>query len=237
MNLLKRAPDGRLSYHPKLIAFDLDGTLVDTAPDLVWAIERMLEETGRAPAGFDRARGWIGNGVPMLVKRALTGQMQPENTPEDYDSALARFKSLYTEHVFHLSRLYPGALKGLQQIRADGYITACLTNKHADFTMPLLERAGIARYFDFIGCGNQYEKQKPHPEPLLKTAERFSVTPAECLMVGDSENDVKAARAAGYAIACVPYGYRSCEKPEELSADFLVASLTDLARLLHEDSQ
>jgi len=233
MSLLKRAPDGSLTCHPGLIAFDLDGTLVDTAPDLVWAVERLLEETGRSPVGFDTVRGWIGNGVPMLVKRALTGQMRPETTPEDYESALERFRTLYAEHVFQLSRLYPGVEEGLRQIKADGYITACLTNKHSDFTTPLLERAGIARYFDFVGCGNQYELQKPHPEPLLKTAERFSVAPSECLMVGDSENDVKAARAAGYTIACVPYGYRSCEKPEELAADFLIESLTELAQKLH----
>jgi phosphoglycolate phosphatase len=222
-----------LPRRPGLIAFDLDGTLVDSAPDLVWAVNRMLEETGRDTAGFDTVRGWIGNGVPMLVKRALTRQMWPETVPQDYDSALARFKTLYAEHVYQLSRLYPGVLTGLQRIKADGYITACLTNKHSDFTVPLLACAGIAEYFDFVGCGNQFAKQKPHPESLLKTAARFSVAPSECLMVGDSENDVEAARAAGYAIVCVPYGYHRCEKPEELSADFLVDSLADLAEQLH----
>jgi phosphoglycolate phosphatase len=218
---------------PKLIAFDLDGTLVDTAPDLAWAVNRVQEETGRNASGFDTVRGWIGNGVPMLVKRALTQQMWPETAPDDYDSALARFKVLYAEHVCRLSRLYPGVLTGLQQIKAHGYITVCLTNKHSDFTLPLLEQLDIAKYFDFVGCGNQFEKQKPHPESLLKTAAQFLVAPSECLMVGDSENDVEAARAAGYAIACVPYGYRRCEKPEQLSADFLVDSLADLAKQIH----
>jgi phosphoglycolate phosphatase len=222
-----------LPQRPKLIAFDLDGTLVDTAPDLAWSVDRLLEETDRSPVGLDTVRGWIGNGIPMLVKRALTQQMWPEVTPDGYEAALTRFKTLYAGHVCQLSSLYPGVLTGLQQIKADGYIGACLTNKHSDFTVPLLEQLEIAGYFDFVGCGNQFEKQKPHPESLLKTAARFSLLPSDCLMLGDSENDVEAARAAGYAIACVPYGYRRCEKPEQLSADFLVDSVADLARLLH----
>jgi phosphoglycolate phosphatase len=217
---------------PEFIVFDLDGTLVDSAPDLAYCADTMLERLGREPAGVERVRGWIGNGVAMLVKRALTFEMWPQGEPEGFAQALPMFMALYAENVCERSRLFPGVLEGIRALKAEGYKLACLTNKHSDFTLPLLEKLGVAQFLDYIGCGNQFEKHKPHPEPLLKTADRFGVAPVQCLMVGDSENDVEAARAADYGIVCVTYGYRRCDNAEDLHADALIESIADLPAFL-----
>lgn len=219
---------------PALIVFDLDGTLVDSAPDLAYCIDTMLQRMGHAPVGLERVRGWIGNGVTMLVKRALALELWPRDEPEGFGQALPLFMSLYAEHLCERSRLFPGVFDGLQALKSEGYKLACLTNKHSDFTVPLLEKLGVAPLLDFIGCGNQFDKHKPHPEPLLDTAERFEISPAQCLMVGDSENDVEAAHAAGYAVVCVPYGYRRCERVEDLRADAVIDSIADLPALLKQ---
>jgi len=219
---------------PDLIAFDLDGTLVDSAPDLALSIDRMLEEMGRSPAGLARVRSWIGNGVDMLVKRALSFEMWPQGEPQGFAEALPRFMAIYADHVCAHSSLYPGVMAGITTLRAQGYQLACLTNKHSRFTLPLLEKLGIARYLDYVGSGDQFTHHKPHPEPLLRTATHFGLAPEECLMVGDSENDVQAARAAGYNIVCVTYGYRRCQRPQDLGADALIDSIAELPALFKQ---
>jgi len=221
---------------PELIVFDLDGTLVDSAPDLTYCIDTMLERLGRASAGLQRVRGWIGDGVSMLVKRALTFEMWPQGEPEGFAEALPMFMTLYAENICERSRLFPGVLEGIQALKAEGYTLACLTNKHSDFTLPLLEKLGVAQILDYIGCGNQFQHHKPHPEPLLKTAGRFGFAPYQCLMVGDSENDVEAARAAGYWVVCVSYGYRRCENAEDLRADALIGSIAELPAFLQPEA-
>jgi phosphoglycolate phosphatase len=217
---------------PELIVFDLDGTLVDSAPDLAYSVDALLEKLNRPPARVDKVRGWIGNGVPMLVKRALTGEMWPVGDPDGFREAQELFTGIYEANVCERSRLFDGVMEGLRRVKAEGYRTACLTNKHSRFTLPLLAQLGICDYFDYIGCGDQFDKHKPDPYPLLKTAERFRVAPERCLMVGDSENDVQAARAAGFGIVCVPYGYRSCERVEDLKADGVIRTLTELLDFL-----
>lgn len=224
-----------IGFRPELIAFDLDGTLVDSAPDLAWAVDAMLESLGRAPVGLERARGWIGNGTDMLIKRAMTGEMWPESEPEEFQEGMRLFLEFHEAHLCERGGLFPGVLAGLQGLKAAGYATAVITNKLARFTEPLLERLGIAGYLDFIGSGDQFERIKPDPLPLLKTAERFGARPERCLMVGDSGNDVRAARAAGYAILCVPYGYRGeVATPEQLGADGILDSIGELPALLKQ---
>ncbi len=215
-----------------LILFDLDGTLVDSAPDLAFAVDGLLAGLNRPPAGIDAVRRWIGNGVPMLVRRALTGEMRPQRDPEGFAAALSAFDGLYSENLCRRSTLYPGVQEGLTQLRVEGYRTACLTNKHSRYTVPLLMGLGVYDDFDYVGCGDQFARHKPDPEPLLRTAERFGISPGRCLMVGDSETDVQAARAAGTGIVCVPYGYRACDRAEDLGADALIASIADLPAYL-----
>lgn len=219
---------------PDLILFDLDGTLVDSAPDLAFAVDSMLERIGLPKRGVDAVRAWIGNGVPMLVKRALTGEMSPQTEPACFEEALGIFMQVYGEHVCDRGGLFPGVREGLAELKRQGYRMAVVTNKHSRFTVPLLEQLGVTAYLDYIGCGDQFEHRKPHPEPLLKTAQRFGFAPEECLMVGDSENDVEAARAADFDIVCVDYGYRQAARVEDLGADGVIHSLMQLPDLLRQ---
>jgi phosphoglycolate phosphatase len=212
----------------KLIAFDLDGTLVESAPDLADAINAMLAGLGLEPVDDSQVAQWIGNGADMLVKRALTGEMWPVNEPPLLEQGLPLFQDHYERHICRRSRLFPGVVEGLQQLKSAGFILACITNKHSRYTIPLLEQIGILGYFHDVGCGNQFTKHKPAPEPLLKTAERFAVDTASCLMVGDSANDVLAARAAGYKVLCVPYGYHGGDGVKCLEPDGIIASIADL---------
>ncbi len=213
---------------PKLIAFDLDGTLVESAPDLADAVDETLRWLGRPEAGETAVRQWIGNGVGMLVKRALTGQMWPDEEPVGFNDALEVFSRHYEKNVCRRSTLYPGVRDGLLALRAEDYHLVCITNKHSRFTHPLLEQLGIHPLFDWVGCGDQFTRHKPDPESLLYATDRFGLTPAECWMVGDSRNDVLAARAAGFGVLCVPYGYPGEGTVDELGADDIIASLDEL---------
>ena len=219
---------------PELIVIDLDGTLIDSAPDLAFAASEMLSRLGRAKVAEERVRKWIGNGAGMLVKRALTGEIWPEEDPPEFQRALDVFSEIYTDNVSVRSSLYPGVIEGLQQLGKAGFNLACVTNKHSRFTRPLMERTGLGRYFDYVGCGDDFEHLKPHPLSLLKTAERFDVAPEQSLMIGDSSNDVQAARAAGFRVFCVPYGYHNGLRVEDLNADLIIDSLADLSSVLEE---
>ncbi|MGH8476633.1 MAG: phosphoglycolate phosphatase [Methylococcales bacterium] len=215
-----------------LIVMDLDGTLVDSAPDLIYATQRMLEELGRDPVEGEQIRAWVGNGVNVLVKRALTGSMQTEESPAGYNQAYRIFADLYAANLSQLSRVYPGVIEGLEALREQAFKLACMTNKHSRFTGSLLEQIGLAHYFQSVVCGDTYAERKPHPLPLLKTAEQFNIIPSRSVMVGDSKNDVQAGKAAGFLSVCVPYGYRIAGPIEELGADYVIDSLAELPSLL-----
>ena len=217
-----------LRRRPSLIVFDLDGTLVDSAPDLAHSIDQMLVRLGRSPAGLERVRGWIGNGMPMLVKRALTGEQWPSAEPAGFAGALTLYMDIYAENLSARTRLYEGARECLHELRQRGLLMACITNKHSRFTRPLLEQLGVAEYFDAIASADQFAKHKPDPEPLLKTAEGLGVLPERSLMVGDSPADAEAARNAGFMLALVPYGYHGGKGVEALKPDLILESLAEL---------
>lgn len=213
---------------------DLDGTLIDSAPDLSFAMAQMLARLEKPAVSSEQVRSWIGNGVNMLVKRGLTGRMDPPEEPPDFQRALQVFGDIYEQNISDRGTLYPGVLDGLRQLKSDGYVLACLTNKHSRFTYSLLDKAGLSEFFDFVVCGDTFEQRKPHPMPLLKTAERFNANPAASVMVGDSMNDIKAAKAAGFKAVCVPYGYTGEYSVDELDADHMVNSLAELPALFDQ---
>jgi len=217
---------------PKMILIDLDGTLIDSVPDLAFCVDAMMERLGRPPHGEAAVRNWVGNGVERLVRRALIGQLDGEPANEDYERAYPVFIELYRDNTSKRSVLYPGVREGLNYLKAKGYPLGCVTNKAAQFTEPLLEDLGIRHAFDIVISGDSLPRKKPDPMPLLYAAEHFGVRPAEALMVGDSVSDVKAARAAGFGIVCMTYGYNHGRDIREAAPDAVMDSMAEIRGLL-----
>ncbi len=218
----------------RLVLFDLDGTLVDSLPDLAWCGNAMLRELGLPPREENAARAWVGNGIERFVKRFLTGEMQAEPETELFDQALAGFTRLYADNVSTRSTIYPGVIEGLERLAQREVHLACVTNKAGSFTADLLHAMRLADFFELVVAGDTTPRKKPDPMPLHHAADFFGLDYAACLMVGDSANDVTAARAAGFRIACVPYGYNQGHPVEMCNPDLVVADLRELADLFTE---
>jgi phosphoglycolate phosphatase len=192
---------------PEMILIDVDGTLVDSVPDLAYCVDTLMEQLGHDPHGESRVRDWVGNGVERLVRRALIGQLDGEPDEADFERAYPLFLELYAENTSKRSVLYPGVREGINLLKAAGYKLGCVTNKAAQFTEPLLKDLGIRDDFAIVISGDSLPKKKPDPAPLLHAAQFFSCRPENALMIGDSVSDVSAARAAGFQIVCMSYGY------------------------------
>ncbi|MEO1767334.1 phosphoglycolate phosphatase [Thiobacter aerophilum] len=216
----------------KAVVVDLDGTLLDTAPDLAAAANRMLADLGRPPVPMEVLKTYIGNGVSRLVKRVLTGDMQAEPDPELFDHALKLYQRHYALHVADASRPFPGVREGLEAMKAAGFNLACITNKAEQFTIPLLLATHLHGYFELILSGDTLPRKKPDPLPLLHACEHFRIAPQELLLIGDSLNDAQAARAAGCHIFVVPYGYNRGRPVAELDVDAVVPSLLEASKLI-----
>lgn len=209
---------------PKLVMFDLDGTLIDSVPDLAAATDQMLVQLGRAPAGMDKVRNWVGNGAPVLVRRALADGIDHQAiTAEQEAEALAIFMQVYGTGD-SLTTLYPGALDTLKSLHLLGVKLALITNKPEKFIPELLAQTHMAEYFDWVVGGDTLPQKKPDPAGLLWVMQQAQVTAQQCLFVGDSRNDVLAAHAAGVACIAVTYGYNygqpiSAENPALVVGD------------------
>lgn len=218
----------------KAVVIDLDGTLLNTAPDLAEAATRMAAELGLPPIGLDTIKTYIGNGVSRLVKRVLTRDMDAEPDAPLFARALPVYEKHYAEVVSRESCPFPGVVDGLQAMKTAGYRLACITNKAEKFTVPLLKDTGLFDYFELILSGDTLPKRKPDPLPLQHACQFFGITPSELLLIGDSLNDTQAARAAGCHVFCVPYGYNRGRSVEELDLDAVVPSLLDATRLMQK---
>jgi phosphoglycolate phosphatase len=216
----------------KMVMIDLDGTLIDTVPDLAAAANRMLADLGRAPWDETHYRAWIGNGVPRFVKRALTGEMLAEPDAALFERAHAMFGRHYAAAVSDLSRPYPGVVEGLKQLAAAGYSLACITNKAEAFTLPLLKNLDLHKYFPLVLSGDSLPKQKPDPLPLMHACQHFGIDTAHGVLIGDSSTDVQAARAAGMPVICVTYGYNHGHDIRDSRPDAVVDSLTEVPPFL-----
>jgi phosphoglycolate phosphatase len=217
---------------PEMILIDVDGTLVDSVPDLAYCVDEMQKSLHLPVRGEAAVRQWVGNGVERLVKRALTNTMEDEPEAELYQKGLSVFRDLYAENTSKRSHLYDGVETGLNYLKAEGYRLGCVTNKAGEFTLPILRDLGIQDYFEVIICGDDTPRKKPDPLPLLTAAERLSVAPQQSLMLGDSQSDVKAARAAGFQIICMSYGYNHGEDIRSFNPDAVLDSFAELSEYL-----
>jgi phosphoglycolate phosphatase len=214
---------------PRLIMFDLDGTLLDSAPDLAAAVDAMLQQLGRPPAGLDKVRLWIGNGARVLVRRALADQMDHSEVSEsEADKALTLFMSLYGGG-HELTVVYPGVKEALAMLKSRRVPMAVITNKPERFVAPLLDEMGMDGYFSWIVGGDTLPQQKPDPAGLLYVMQKANVSADQALFIGDSRNDIRAARAAGVRCVAMTYGYNHGQPIADEFPDYL---LDDLRQLL-----
>jgi phosphoglycolate phosphatase len=204
---------------------DLDGTMVDTLGDFEAALGAVLREL-RLPA-VSRAfiEATVGKGSEHLIRSVLA---EVGGDAGLYDEAWARYQQHYLAINGAHSQVYPGVHEGLARMREAGWRLACLTNKPGAFAAPLLERKGLAGFFERVFGGDAFERKKPDPLPLQRTCEALGSTPAATLMVGDSSNDAAAARAAGCPVVLVTYGYNHGRPVSEVPCDGTVARLDAL---------
>jgi phosphoglycolate phosphatase len=214
------------------VMIDLDGTLLDTVPDLAAAANRMLAALGFSVLQTEEIKTFVGKGIPILVQRCLLAGAGAARAESLQAQALERFEDFYFEESGRHSTAYPGVVEGLERFAAMGLRLACVTNKTARFTLPLLAGKGLASWFELVVSGDTLPRKKPDPMPLAHICSRFSLPPRQVLLIGDSRNDALAARAAGCPVVCVSYGYNEGEDVHNLDCDAIVDSLTEAATLI-----
>jgi len=214
-----------------MVLIDLDGTLVDSVPDLAWCVDEMMKAMDMPARGEANVRNWVGNGVPRLIHRALINQLDGESSDALYAKAAPIFMALYADNASKRSHLYPHISDGLQWLKDQGIRIGCVTNKDEQFTLPILKNLGIYDYFEIVISGDTLPLKKPDPAPLLHGAEYFGIKPENALMIGDSISDVKASRAAGFSIICMSYGYNHGVDIRTANPDAVIDSFAELEYL------
>lgn len=213
------------------ILLDLDGTLLDSAPDMIAATNAMLQNAGLNPLADDQVIALLGKGVRYLALNAMakaTGKM-PEG--EEAEDVVNKFKEQYHITNGRYTRQFPGVIEGLKAFKEAGFKTACVTNKIAEFTEPLLERTGILPYIDLVVSGDTTPKNKPDPEPLLYAMKKLDSTHA--VMIGDSSNDALSAKNAKLPFICMTYGYGGNNVEAQAFADTFLDALPLLEKVPH----
>ncbi len=220
--------------HKEVILFDLDGTLIDSVPDLATAVNHMLNALHREMFSEDTIRYWVGNGAQVLVKRALSGQTEIDEKldPTLFEKALDIFLTFYGENLCIDTAAYPNVSTTLHTLKEKGYRLVIVTNKPFDFVGPILEALGLDGVFDFWLGGDSLEKKKPDPLPLLHACEHMNVSISQCVMVGDSRNDLLAAKTCGMQSVGVTYGYNYGEEIGIYDPTFIIDDFSELNALL-----
>lgn len=218
----------------KLIAFDLDGTLLDSVPDLALAVDEAIQALGYATVSEEKVRDWVGNGADILVSRAMSQSItvDPNLPKEQVAKARDLFDTCYAESGHKLSKLYPSVLETLAELNKAGYKMALVTNKPSKFVPEILQQHNIAHYFvDVIG-GEDFPKRKPDPIALNWLLEKHQLSAENILMVGDSKNDILAAKNAGCLSFGLTYGYNHGEPISSANPDYVADKVAELIDLL-----
>lgn len=210
----------------KALLFDLDGTLIDSAPDLQKAVNKLLRAHGRAPISNSQTRQFVGNGAQKLVERAfrVSGAKAPS---DDLPGLTSEFLAFYDGHECDATKPYEGVIETLEACRQKNLMLTIATNKPKMPTLNILKTLGFDGYFDFVIGGDEVSHKKPDPEMLQTTMDALGVTAGEVLMIGDSPNDIGAAKAAGIRTIAVSYGYRKVPV-SDLNADHIVDHMGDI---------
>jgi len=211
----------------QLVIFDLDGTLIDSKLDLAHSVNAMLGHMGREPLPHELVFSYVGNGAPVLVRRALG----PDASDAEAQAGLEYFLAYYRDHMLDCTTLYPGVVKTLDSLRTDGIQMAVLTNKPVRFSNAILEGLGLSSHFIRVFGGNSFEQKKPHPIGITTLLDETKVPPDLAMMVGDSGVDVQTAKNAGIRSCGVTYGFQ----PETLAVnppDFLIDNLEALSEIV-----
>ncbi|MEH6548962.1 MAG: phosphoglycolate phosphatase [Pseudomonadales bacterium] len=207
MELIRKLCGGHL---PAAIMFDLDGTLVESAPDLADAVDFVLEHAGYPAPGEVLVRQWVGNGASKLLERALAharGIELAEISGAEHRRLLEHFFIAYKANCCRRTTLFDSVMETLEFLHLRGIKLAIVTNKPAVFTAQIVDQLGLRSLFSVCASGDSYPQKKPHPLPLQMVASEMAVDLADCLMVGDSQTDIAAAQAAGIPVVCVSFGY------------------------------
>lgn len=212
---------------PGALLLDLDGTLVDSAPDLAGALNQLRAEQGLTALALDDIKAMVGDGVAKLVERGLP----PATQPAEFDRLVDRYVALYHERQTALTRPFPGVVETLQALNAAGWRLAVCTNKPEAPSREILAAFGLDRLIAAVGGGDSFADRKPAAGHLLATLDRMAAPPEAAVMVGDSPNDVLSARRAGLPVIVVGYGY-SRVPPAELGADAVIEHFAELPAAL-----
>ena len=215
---------------PSALIFDLDGTLIDSIPDMTIALNRLMALFGRRPLTDEEARGMVGDGATELVRRAfrLTGA---ELAADETKTTVERYIDFYAEHPAARSAFYPGVAETLDALAAAGRRLALCTNKPERVMHPLLDSLGLAGRFEVVLGAGVLPARKPDPAPVRWVLDRLAVAPASAMMIGDSRNDIVSAQAAGVRAVAVGYGY-SKVPVADLGAEFVIDRFEDLLALV-----
>ncbi len=216
----------------KAVIVDLDGTMLDTAPDFQYAVNGVREELDLPPLDIETIKNFVGKGTENLIRCVLALDFIPAEVERRFPCALSAYKRHYLAINGDLTSIYPGVIEGLDALQAKGLRLACVTNKPIAFTRPLLDKKGLSHYFEIVYGGDSLPKKKPDPLPLLTVCNDFDLQPRQVVAIGDSSNDAVAARAAGCRVLNVPYGYNHGQPIQDVDSDGIVSSLLDAAHLI-----
>ena len=223
-------------FRARAVLIDLDGTLVDSLPDIACAANSMREELGLSVLLAGQIATYVGKGIDALVHRVLTETMDDLASPETFQRGKQSFTRRYSQVNGNESLIYPGVQQALEDLRGKGLPLACVTNKPRAFTWQLLERTDLRGPFTVIVSGDDTQQKKPHGEPMLHACRLLGVAACDAVVIGDSDNDVLSARAAGCRIIVVETGYNEGKSLSDLDADAIVPTLLHAARLIEPHS-